>query len=173
MLEDNKFAKEEGLEAKANSSLPSKRKIGIVDTAGNVTYSLLAGSILDYLSGLNFAGILTSRSTATGVNAITGGLYGYWREKIFEFTRTNEDSSKKRKTLSDLLAFNTFQVPIYATAVAAGSLVSEGKVDWNKVARGSAYLAAISPFIGPTLGIYTDWFRKRFGIKSAAEGAYK
>ncbi len=34
---------------------PSQKKIGIVDTAGNITYSLIVGTAMDYGAGLNFA----------------------------------------------------------------------------------------------------------------------
>ncbi|MBW2999674.1 L-alanine exporter AlaE [Candidatus Woesearchaeota archaeon] len=152
---------------------PSKRKIAAVDTGGNVTYSLIVGSILDYCAGLDVVGILVSRGYATAVNSVTGGPYGWWRERVFKATKTKEKSGKIRKTLADLLAFNTFQVPIYATALTVASLVSEGKVDWEKVRDGATYLATISPLIAPTMGWYMDGFRKVFGVKSAAEGAYK
>ncbi len=171
-MEENKLGEDSEIESKLKGNVPA-RKIAIVDTVGNVTYSLIAGSILDYCAGLNLAGIVASRTSATAINSVTGGPYGYWREKVFKATRTNERSGKIRKTLVDLLAFNTFQVPIYATAVAIGSLVSEGKIDMEKVQNGATYLATISPFVGPTLGWYMDGCRKLFRVKSAAEGAYK
>jgi len=155
------------LEQKVNST--STRKTLLVDTLGNVTYSLITGSALDISAGLDFLGIVISRSSATAINSATGGAYGWWREKAYQLTNTNSETGKLRKTLVDLLAFNAFQVPVYATSVAIGSLFSDGQVDWEKVKDGSLYLTTISPLIGPTMGWYMDWFRKRFGIKSAAE----
>ncbi len=77
--------------------------------------------------------------------------------------------AKIRKSLVDLLAFNTFQVPVYGTAVAIGSFISEGKVDWEKVKNGCEYIAIISPLIAPTMGWYLDGLRKVFKIKPAFE----
>lgn len=151
---------------------PSKKKIAAVDTFGNITYSLIVGAALDCSAGLSCAGIAASRASATLLNAATGGLYGWWREPAYRVTQTTKESGKVRKTLVDLLAFNTFQVPVYAVSVVIGSLISEGKVDWDKVQDGSTYLATISPFIGPTMGWYMDGFRRLFGVKPAAEGAY-
>ena len=151
----------------------SVRKILVVDTVGNVTYSLIVGSILDCFAGLNFAGIVTSRASATLINFAVGGIYGWWREKLFRFTQTNKESGKLRKIAVDLLACNTFQIPIYATGVILGSFVSEGHVNLGKVGNGVLYLAMISPFIGPTLGWYMDCCRKLFGVEPAIEGAYK
>jgi len=167
------MTEETSLESKLrDDKTPSARKIIVVDTAGVITYSLIVGSILDYCAGLNPAGILASRTSAIAINSVTSGPYGWWREKAFSMTRTTEKSGKVRKTLVDLLAFNTFQVPFYAGLVAVGSLVSEGRVDMEKVKHGAAYVAAISPLISPTLGWYLDRCRRLFGVKSAAEGAY-
>ena len=152
---------------------PSAKKIAIVDTLGNITYSLITGSMLDYSAGLNLKGIIGSRTSATAINSVTGGLYGWWREKMFKWTKTKADSNKVRKVLVDLFAFDSFQIPVYGTAVAIGSLVSEGYIDFDKVLKGAENLAIISPLIGPTMGWYMDGFRWLFGIKSAAKGAYK
>lgn len=151
----------------------SVRKILVVDTIGNVTYSLIVGSILDYFAGLNFAGIVTSRASAMMINFAVGGIYGWWREKAFACTRTNKESGRLRRILVDLLACNTFQIPIYATGVVLGSFVSEGHVNLGKVGNGVLYLAMISPFIGPTLGWYMDFCRKLVGVEPAIEGTYK
>ena len=152
---------------------PSKKKIRAVDTLGNITYSLIVGSALDYATGLNLKGILASRAYATGVNSVTGGPYGWWREKIYRITRTKETSSKFKKGLSNLLAFNTFQVPIYGSAVAIASFFSEGEIDFEKVENGMINLAIVSPLIGPTMNWTMDKFRKLFGIRTAIKGAYK
>lgn len=151
---------------------PSAKKIVLVDTLGNITYSLIVGSMLDYSAGLRLKGIINSRVTATGINSVTGGPYGWWREKMFKWTNTQENSNKVRKYLVDLLAFNTFQIPVYATALSIGTLM-EGQYDLHKVVNGIKNLATISPLIGPTMGWYMDGFRSLFGIKSAAKGAYK
>jgi len=159
--------KNENLEGIVN-----KEKFGresIVDTLGGVSYSLISGSLLDYCTGLNFYGVLASRASATAMNSVTSAPYGKWRNLIYKILKTNKESSKIKKFLTDLLAFNTFQVPIYAAGIAMGSLVSEGKVDWDKVKHGSEYLTTISPLIAPTMGIYMDYLRRIFKIKAAAE----
>lgn len=161
------------LENITKEKIPSKKKIAIVDTLGNVTYSLIVGGALDYWSGLDLKGIAGSRASATAMNSFTGGAYGWWREKFFNWTKTKPEHNKIRKTAVDLLAFNTFQIPIYGTGVAIGSLFQDGYVDLEKVIDGMEHLATISPLIGPTMGLYMDGFRKLFGIKPAVNGAYK
>jgi len=142
----------------------------IVDTGSNITYSLIVGGFLDYCSGLNFSGIVASRSSGMVLNIITGGLYGWWREQVFSFTKTTVNSNKRRLVLTDLLAFNTFQTYGYGIAVAVGCLYSEGKMDWEKVTDGITYLTVVSPLIAPTLGWYSDALRKLFKLKPAYSG---
>lgn len=98
---------------------------------------------------------------------LTGSPYQAYPEIVDYITQ----NSKIQNSFTDLLAFNTFQVPLYASVVAVGSLISEGKVDWDKVKHGTEYLAMISPFIGPTLGWYIDGLRKVFRLRSAPEKA--
>ncbi|HIH38531.1 L-alanine exporter AlaE [Candidatus Woesearchaeota archaeon] len=161
---------EEIIEGQAPSALG---KVAAVDIAGTISYSLVVGSLLDYASGLGFAGIVASRSIATVFNTITGGPYGWWREKVHSWTKTREESPRVRKTLIDLLAFNTFQAPFYSLIVGLSSYLTEGKADTEKMVHAASYISGISPFIGPTMGWYLDRLRKVFGIASAAKGAYK
>ena len=162
-----------GLESMVENSEESSRRINKIDKGGAITYSLVVGTALDYASGLGPMGIITSRAYTSGVNYVTGGWYGKKREDIFRWTNTNENSSWLRKRAVDLLVFNAIQVPIYASAVALASFFNEGEINLEKVKNGSIYLASVSPVIGPTMNIWMDVFRRLFGIKSAAEGAYE
>ena len=143
-----------------------------VDTIANITYSLAVGGALDYACGLYPLGILASRASATAMNAATGGIYGRWREIVYRTVRPLETSGHARKsitmTVADLIAFNTFQVPLYGIGLAVGSFISEGHVNMEKVWTGMSFLASISPLIAPTLGWYTDGLRKLFIVKGAA-----
>lgn len=158
-------------------------KIKYVDRAGNITYSLLTGTILDIASGLDFAGVLASRGYATLVNYLTGPPYMGHRERMFRKTKTTKDSGKLRKRLVDLLSFNTFQTPIYMGAVTCGELVQKGadylfsdgdfNIDLTKAIKGGLFLLSISPIIEPTMNLWCDGTRKVFGIKPAVERAYE
>lgn len=141
----------------------------IVDTAVNVAAPLAFGAALDYFTGLDITGIAAARGTSIATNAVSGAPYGMWRNHVYTITKTSESSSRKRKCLAEILSFNTFQMPLYGFAIAVGSLVSEGKVDWEKVRDGSLYLAAASPLAGPAMGYCMDYFRNWFGVKSAAQ----
>ena len=148
------------------------KRAALADIVGNNLYGLVVGGSLDYLAGLDAEGILASRFSGTIVNTVSGVPYGWWREKTFQITRTDESHGKVRQTLVDLLAFNTFQTPLYAILVGIGSKVSEGNINWDKMGNGALYLAMISPLIGPTMGWFMDGVRKIFRAKTAAEGNY-
>lgn len=101
---------------------------------------------------------------------LTGSPYQAYSEIADNLIETN----KIQDSLVDLVAFNSFQVPLYSTVIIAGSFVSnliQGYigVDWGKAWNGAISLAKLSPFIGPTMGMYMDGLRKLFGVKSAVE----
>ncbi len=149
------------------------RKETIVDTIGNVSYSVVIGTALDWSAGLDFAGIIASRTSATVMNSVTGGPYGKWRNAVYRFTGTNNESTEGRKYLTELLAFNTFQPYFYAIGVAIGSVIDNGSIDGLEVHQGIENIVMMSPLVAPTLGAYMNWLRKRTGLYSAAERAAK
>lgn len=149
------------------------KKETIVDTLGNVSYSLAVGTMLDWSAGLHVAGIIASRTSATAINAVTGGLYGKWRDAVFQCTRTNEESTQGRKYFTDLLAFNTFQTYVYAVGIAIGSIIDNGEINGWEIHEGMENLVMISPLIAPTLGSYMNWLRRRTNLYSAAEKVSK
>lgn len=180
-----------------NKESKSWTKEKVVYTMANISYSLITGTALDFYSGLSPFGVLCSRTYATGINSLTGALYENWRNYVFRKkdkilnskpiqylkemiskTRLGKLAEKNwiRKTINatpniaaDLFAFNTMQVPIYASAIALGTFISEGKINWESVQNGAENLAKISPIIGPTMGWYNDRFRKFFGVQTAEE----
>src|SRR3989344_9687576 len=93
-------------------------KESLVDTLGVVSYSLIVGAGMDYSAGLRGMGIVASRTYGTAINIPTGALYGKWRNLIYRKLKSTDKSSKLRKYLTELTAFNTFHVPLYATVVA-------------------------------------------------------
>ena len=152
---------------------PSNLKIYAVDTASNVTFSLAVGTLMDCLAGLTFTQVIASRSMMTGLNLGIGGPYGWYREKVFDLTRTKEDSSKFRKYISDLIAGETFMIPLYTSVIALATYVSEGEVNMEKVEAGARNIMIGLPFISPAFNYYIDRFRRWFGIKPGVERAYK
>ena len=156
--------------------MEKRKKEILVDTLGNVTFSLIASAITDYSSGLRGMGILASRSYGTAINIPTGGPYGKWRNYVYRNFKTTDRSTKIKKGLTEFVAFNSFQTPLYTTVLTVGSLFSnllkgELKVDYENVLTGTVILTTISPLVGPLMGLYMEGVRKIFGIKSAPKQA--
>ena len=150
-----------------------RKKVDLVDKGGNISYSLVVGCGLDAASGLDLAGIAGSRGYSAIVTYLAGGYYGRWRETMFRLTKTTKQHSRFRRGLVGLLAFNSFQVPFYFSALAVGNFLSEGRVDLEKCINGAKYLTMASPLFSTTLNYWMDVFRKRFKVKPAVVRAYE
>jgi len=67
---------------------PISKKV-IVDTGSRVSYSIVVGTLIDYfMGGLTGWGIVGSRATATGINSLTSGPYGWWQDKCYRALKT-------------------------------------------------------------------------------------
>jgi hypothetical protein len=135
------------------------KKESLIDTIGVISYFLILGTITDYFSGLRGIGIVASRTFGTAINIPTGAPYGKYRNWLYKRIKTTDKSSKVKKYLTELFAFNTFQVPLYFVSLCIGSLVSNlilgnMAIDFNKVKRGTEIFLIISPLIGPIAGLY-------------------
>src|SRR3989339_1180457 len=166
-----------------------KKKESRVDKFSSITYSLVVGTLLDLKVGLKPLGIFASRGQATILNYFTGGWYGKWRNLLFKKTKTSTESSFIKKRSVDFVAFNTFQTPIYGTAVTIASLVEQvvpvilqhginalyqdNSIDIYKAFESGKNaminLAIISPIIEPTMNYTMNKFRQWYGLKKPEE----
>lgn len=155
------------------AALQLKSRTALADTIGKITYSIPVGIALDYFkSGLRGWGIVSSRAFATGINLFTGYPYGKWREGWYRLTNTTEESSHLRKGLVELGAVNTFETYVYGAAICIGSFIQKGEINYWDVQSGMEGLMVLSPFIGPTMGMWLNATCKIFGVKTVAERAY-
>ena len=99
-------------------------RIAIVDTFATVFFFTTAATLVEYfVGGLEPKEILVTRSAMIPLMIITGRPYGIWRDRFF---RTFAPLSSIARTLADVAAFVSFQLPIYAlTLVIAGADRSE------------------------------------------------
>lgn len=181
---------------------PSKKFV--VDTTSRVLYSVAVGAGIDYFYGglKTFAGIFGSRATATGINSVTSGPYGWWQDKCYTFFKTTPETRKLKDVFdsknlahyfqngklyevtnyglrlgkqfaTDMFAFNTFEPVVYGISNIVGQLVGSGDVDLNQTAEGIQFVVYISPFVAPTMRLTMQVARKLFGIKTSSELAQK
>jgi len=170
-----------------------------VDTGSRVSYSIVVGALIDYfMGGLTGWGIVGSRATATGINSVTSGPYGWWQDKCYRALKTVPETRtykqvfdeknishylekekfqevvgysgrKGKQFLTDMLAFNTFEPIVYGIANCVGQLINTGDVDFHQVVEGMKGVVYISPFIAPTMRWTMQGARKFFGVKTSSE----
>lgn len=151
----------------------SEKKIARVDKTGIISYYVVVGAIIDVISGLGATGIAVARSVSVAANSTKlGKWYGVWREKVYRWAGTTEESTKARKYFTELIAYIPFRTPVYTVSNMIGNIVQEGKPDLAKALVGTALFLLYAPLAAPILGAWIDALRKFFGIKTAAEGAY-
>ncbi|MGA2130065.1 MAG: L-alanine exporter AlaE [Candidatus Pacearchaeota archaeon] len=160
-----------------NGQKKKSRMESIVDTAGQMLLSL-TGAPTDYLSGLRGVGILAARSYGALAILPTGAFYGKCRNHCYKDRKVTDESPLSKKWLAEMKAFLSFQVPLYATTLAMGSLAShlgyhELKVDPEKILTGVGLLTLASPIAAPGTGLWMEAGRKIFGLDSAGKKARK
>lgn len=145
-----------------------------IDTISNNIYSVAIGTGLDtggaHLEPMAWLG---TRGFAAVVNTMTGAWYGVYRDFVYKLAKPVIEMAPVTGTiLADMFVFNTAQPLIYGSAAFISTLVFEGHADFEKAKRGAEGLILLSPFIGPSLGWFTDRIREYAGFRTAAEQAH-
>ena len=122
-----------------------------VDTGSRVLYSIVVGAFIDYYKGGldTIWKIAGARGSATAMNSVTSGPYGWWQDRWYSWLRTTPETrnakdvflvdgindyltkerwsvigsySKKKghQFVTDMIAFNTFEPVVYGIANLAG-----------------------------------------------------
>ena len=90
-------------------------KAFVIDTIGTVVFfTIVAGFTELFIAGLEPTQVLAARLITIPVMVLTGRPYGLWRDWIFVRC---EPKGRVMNLVVDILAFLTFQVPVYATTL--------------------------------------------------------
>jgi len=151
---------------------PSKLRTFTADSMPQTIAGTILGVIPDYLTGLNGIGMLISRAAALATNYTIGGFYGWWRERVFSMTNTDQENHFLRRWGTEMLCYETFQVPIYSAGVALGSFISDHEFDYRKVIAAGVIQVAASPVTSLVLGWGMDKSRKALDVEPVAWDGY-
>lgn len=135
-------------------------KAFVVDTVVTVTFfTLVAGMTELFIAGMELHQVVVARLLTIPVMVLTGRPYGVWRDWVF--VRTNP-KQKLTTVLVDIIAFLTFQVPVYvATLIVAGARASEIQA---AVSAAILFMVLLSrPF-----GLLLEWVRRQAGTEVEA-----
>ena len=127
----------------------------IIDTIGTVVFfTIVAGLTELFIAGMEPNQVLIARLITIPVMVLTGRPYGLWRDWIFaRFTPQGWLLS----IATDILAFLTFQVPVYVTTL----LIAGASLKEIQVAVSAAIIFMI--LLSRPFGLFLDALRKWTG----------
>jgi len=129
----------------------------VADTFANVSFSLVVGGINDFfVTGLNLEETVKSRVINCAVAASIGRMYGLYRDGMWDFFGLNESSSPIAKTVADVAAGLTVNIPLYVSAIYLAGARDEQMV------RGVMSCAGLVMLTARPYGAYMSYIRQRF-----------
>jgi hypothetical protein len=124
----------------------------VVDTFGTVVFFTVVAALTElFIAGMDPAQVLMARVISIPVMVLTGRPYGMWRDWIF--TRF-APRGRFVNTAVDILAFLTFQVPVYVTTL----LVSGASIGEIQVAVSAAIVFMV--LLSRPFGLFLEALRK-------------
>jgi hypothetical protein len=128
------------------------------DIFAMVIFSTVVGMIVEiYISGLALLQSVQARATAAPMNIITARPYGIYRDWLFRAFKA-KNASQWIKGYLDILAFVTFQVPLYA------SILFTTGASGKQILISCSTLLALSFIIGRPYGLFLSLFRWLFKV---------
>lgn len=129
------------------------------DTFALVVYCFIAGMAIEILvSGMSFQQSLTSRLLSIPVNILIAWPYGRYRDLFIRIARRADRYPFLLRNLADLLAYVSFQSPVYAAI-----LWSVG-ADGQQIITAVASNAVVSMAMGVVYGYFLEYCRRLFRV---------
>ncbi|EPC5668741.1 L-alanine exporter AlaE [Serratia liquefaciens] len=129
------------------------------DTFALVVYCFIAGMAIEILiSGMNFQQSLSSRLLSIPVNILIAWPYGRYRDLFIRIARRADRYPFLLRNLADLLAYVSFQSPVYAAI-----LWSVG-ADGQQIITAVASNAVVSMAMGVVYGYFLEYCRRLFRV---------
>ena len=136
----------------------SRLRHAVADTFAMVVYCSVVNMVIEiFLSGMSFEQSLSSRLVAIPVNILIAWPYGFYRDAFMRFTKRYSQASWA-KNLADVLAYVTFQSPVYVAI-----LWSVG-ADWRQIVAAASSNIIVSMLMGAAYGYFLDYCRRLFRI---------
>lgn len=143
-------------------SAQSRLRHAAADTFAMVVYCSVVNMLIEiFLSGMSFEQSLSSRLVAIPVNILIAWPYGFYRDWVIQYAR-RISPSKGMKNLADVLAYVTFQSPVYVVI-----LLSVG-ADWHQIAAAVSSNIVVSMLMGAVYGYFLDYCRRLFRVSQYA-----
>ncbi len=129
------------------------------DTFALVVYCFIAGMAIEILvSGMSFEQSLSSRLLSIPVNILIAWPYGRYRDLFIRVARRFHRHPFLLRNLADLLAYVSFQSPVYAAI-----LWSVG-ADGQQIITAVTSNALVSMAMGVVYGYFLEYCRRLFRV---------
>jgi hypothetical protein len=129
------------------------------DTFALVVYCFIAGMAIEFLvSGMSFQQSLSSRLLSIPVNILIAWPYGRYRDLFIRVARRFHRQPFLLRNLADLLAYVSFQSPVYAAI-----LWSVG-ADGQQIITAVTSNAVVSMAMGVVYGYFLEYCRRLFRV---------
>ncbi|MCW6541921.1 L-alanine exporter AlaE [Yersinia ruckeri] len=140
-------------------STDSRLRSAAADTFALVVYCFITSMVIEILvSGMSFEQSLSSRLLSIPVNILIAWPYGMYRDSFIRFARRHGNHSGWAKNLADLLAYVSFQSPVYAIILwIVGA-------DFQQIATAVASNAVVSMVMGVAYGYFLEYCRRLFRV---------
>lgn len=128
------------------------------DTFAMVLFCFFSGMLIEvFISGMTLQQSLASRTLSIPVNIAIALPYGLFRDWMMRQTG-RWSTSRKVKSLTDLLAYVMFQSPVYA------AILWVVGADWEQMVTAVSSNALISCAMGVVYGRFLDFCRRCFRV---------
>lgn len=136
----------------------SRLRHAAADTFAMVVYCFIVGMLIEiFISGMSFEQSLSSRLVSIPVNILIAWPYGIYRDTFMRLARLITVRVWGR-TLADVLAYVTFQSPVYAAI-----LWSVG-ADMAQIVAAVSSNIVVSMLMGAAYGYFLDYCRRLFRV---------
>ena len=136
----------------------SRLRHAVADTFAMVVYCSVVNMLIEvFLSGMTFEQSLSSRLVAIPINILIAWPYGMYRDLFMKASR-NVSPAGWAKNLADVLAYVTFQSPVYVAI-----LLTVG-ADWHQITAAVSSNIVVSMMMGVVYGYFLDYCRRLFKV---------
>lgn len=130
----------------------------VADTTAMFLFFTTTGVINErFIAGMAWEQVFYARLLGAALMVPVGRPYGVWRDWLLKHAQPNRMSH----LLWDSLALVTFQVPIYATIIAASGASGRGLL------QGVLGATVMMLALGRPYGAFLNWIRAKFGVPAA------
>ncbi|NDL61298.1 L-alanine exporter AlaE [Acerihabitans arboris] len=140
-------------------SRSSRLRMAAADTFALVVYCFIAGMVIEILlSGMTLQQSLSSRLLSVPVNIVIAWPFGQYRDAVLKLARRHGPDQFWARNIADLLAYVSFQSPVYVLILLAVG------ADSQQIMTAVTSNAVGSMILGVAYGYFLEYCRRLFHV---------